>query len=52
MYREKLTPKTWVHVGLSEVIIKKGHELLGEILSKDSVIHYEFYSEIINTYGP
>ena len=48
VHRKILNPKTWVHVNFNEVIFKKGSKYYDEILSKDSLVNYEFYSEIIS----
>ncbi|OQP47723.1 hypothetical protein [Niastella populi] len=48
LHRDSLNPKTWVHVNFSEAIFKKGSKLYDVILSSDSVVKHEFYSEVIN----
>jgi hypothetical protein len=48
LYRDSLHSKTWVHVNFNEAIFKKGSKLYDVILSRDSVVKHEFYSEVIN----
>lgn len=38
-----------MHVNLNEIVFKKGDQVPGKILDKDSIMEREFYCELLNT---
>jgi hypothetical protein len=45
--KNAITQNSWVHVNLREILFRKGDQVPGQVLEKDSLIEKEFYCELV-----